>query len=112
VSETSVYKIQTPGNYPEENIQNLEQGESLKSSKHKFGLKKLKYSIFRISYFSFNQTITQTRYLFNFKKFLNQTKPNYIFSRFFCSAKSSIYLLRIEIQNQSESCMLYQTPYF
>jgi len=30
-SETSAYKIQTPGNYPEENIQHIEHGESLKS---------------------------------------------------------------------------------
>jgi hypothetical protein len=30
-SETSAYKIQTPGNYPEENIQNTEHSESLKS---------------------------------------------------------------------------------
>ena len=30
-SETSAYKIQTPGNYPEESIQNLEHGEILKS---------------------------------------------------------------------------------
>jgi hypothetical protein len=30
-SETSVYKIQTPGNHPEENIQLTEHGESLKS---------------------------------------------------------------------------------
>jgi len=30
-SETSAYKIQTPGNYPKENIQHTEQGESLKS---------------------------------------------------------------------------------
>jgi hypothetical protein len=29
--ETSAYKIQTPGNYPEENIQHSEHGESLKS---------------------------------------------------------------------------------
>ena len=29
--ETSAYKIQTPGNYPEENIHHSEQGESLKS---------------------------------------------------------------------------------
>ena len=28
--ETSAYKIQTPGNYPEENIQHTEHGESLK----------------------------------------------------------------------------------
>jgi hypothetical protein len=30
-SETSAYKIQTPGNYPEEKIQHTEHGESLKS---------------------------------------------------------------------------------
>ena len=30
-SETSAYKIQTAGNYPEERIQRLEHGESLKS---------------------------------------------------------------------------------
>jgi hypothetical protein len=30
-SETSAYKIQTPGNYPEESRQHLEQGECLKS---------------------------------------------------------------------------------
>jgi len=29
-SETSAYKIQTSGNYPEERIQHSEQGESLK----------------------------------------------------------------------------------
>jgi len=30
-SETSAHKIQTPGNNPEESIQHLEHGESLKS---------------------------------------------------------------------------------
>jgi len=30
-SETSTYKIQTPGNYPEESIQDSERGGSLKS---------------------------------------------------------------------------------
>ena len=30
-SETSAYKIQTPGNYAEENIQQTEHSESLKS---------------------------------------------------------------------------------
>jgi hypothetical protein len=30
-SETSAYKLQTPGNYPEESIQHSEHGESLKS---------------------------------------------------------------------------------
>jgi len=32
-SEASAYKIQTPKNYPEENIQHSEHGESLKSRK-------------------------------------------------------------------------------
>ena len=32
-SETSAYKIHTPGNYPEESIQHSEHGESLKSRK-------------------------------------------------------------------------------
>jgi len=36
-SETSAYKIQTPGNYPEESIQHSEHGESLKSRKCWFG---------------------------------------------------------------------------
>jgi hypothetical protein len=31
-SKTLAYKIQTLGNYPEENIQHTEHGESLKSS--------------------------------------------------------------------------------
>jgi len=30
-SETSAYKIQTPGNYPEESVQHSKHGESLKS---------------------------------------------------------------------------------
>jgi len=33
-SETSAYKIQTPGNYPEENIQHSDHGENLKSEIH------------------------------------------------------------------------------
>jgi len=33
-SETLAYKIQTPGNYPEESIQHSGHGESLKSRKH------------------------------------------------------------------------------
>ena len=33
-SETSAYKIQTPGNYPKESIQHSEHGESLKSRGH------------------------------------------------------------------------------
>jgi len=32
-SETSAYKIQKPGNYPEESIKYSEHGESLKSRK-------------------------------------------------------------------------------
>ena len=31
--ETSGYKVQTPGNYPEENIEHTEHGESLKFKK-------------------------------------------------------------------------------
>jgi hypothetical protein len=38
-SETSVYTIQTPGNYPEESIQHSEHGESFKSK----NMHKLKY---------------------------------------------------------------------
>ena len=34
-SETSAYKVQTPGDKPEEGIQHLEHGESLKSRIHK-----------------------------------------------------------------------------
>jgi hypothetical protein len=34
-SETSAYKIQTPGIYPEENVKLSEQGESLKSRRQK-----------------------------------------------------------------------------
>jgi hypothetical protein len=37
-SETPAYRIQTPGNYPEENIQHTEHGESLES-KSIFSLK-------------------------------------------------------------------------
>ena len=33
-SETSAYKIQTPGNYPKESIQHTEHGESLKLRIH------------------------------------------------------------------------------
>ena len=33
-SETSAYRIQTPGNYPKESIQHTEHGESLKSRKN------------------------------------------------------------------------------
>jgi len=32
-SETSTYKIQRPGNYPEESVKHSERGESLKSRK-------------------------------------------------------------------------------
>jgi len=37
-SETSAYKIQTPGNYPEESMQHSEQGESLNSGRKKTGV--------------------------------------------------------------------------
>jgi len=35
-SETSAYKLQTLGNYPEESIQHSEHGKSLKSRKNLF----------------------------------------------------------------------------
>jgi hypothetical protein len=37
-SETLAYKIQTPGNYPGENIQHTEHGESFKSKVDLFGV--------------------------------------------------------------------------
>jgi len=40
-SETSAYKIQTPGPYPEEHIQHTEHGESLKSRRKNFADKVL-----------------------------------------------------------------------
>jgi len=43
-SEMSAYKIQTPGNYPEENIQHTEHGKSLKSRMHFFCLYQLSCS--------------------------------------------------------------------
>ena len=44
-SETSVYKTQTPGNYPEENIQHTEQGESLKSRTISFSERNLLHGV-------------------------------------------------------------------
>jgi len=41
-SETSAYKLQAPGNYPEESIQDSEHGESLKSSKCELNLRFLR----------------------------------------------------------------------
>jgi len=35
-SETSAYKTQTPGNYPEESIKQSQDGESLKLRKRRF----------------------------------------------------------------------------
>jgi len=40
-SETSAYKIQTPGNYPKESIQHTEHDESLKLRIHHFCLKRI-----------------------------------------------------------------------
>jgi len=50
-SETSAYIIQTPGNYPEENIQHTEHGERLKSSDHIDN----RYSLDPIRYFNLQQ---------------------------------------------------------
>ena len=45
-SETSAYIIQTPGNYPKENIMYSEHGESLKSRlKNNFACKKEKNNV-------------------------------------------------------------------
>jgi hypothetical protein len=56
-SETSAYKIQTPGNYPEENIQYSEHGESLKSrTQYKYspyGTFAKKNGSSRVGYFRF-----------------------------------------------------------
>jgi hypothetical protein len=43
--ETSAYKIQTPGNYPEENIQHSEHSKSLKSRKPTYTSKILGHAI-------------------------------------------------------------------
>jgi hypothetical protein len=45
-SETSAYKIQTPGNYPEESIQHSEHGESLKSRILSISLRNVNVRIF------------------------------------------------------------------
>jgi len=45
-SETSAYKIQTPGYYPEENVQHTEQGKNVKLRNFSICL----YSIFYIQY--------------------------------------------------------------
>jgi hypothetical protein len=45
-SETSAYKIQTPGNYPEENIEHTEHCESLKSRIHLAFFTLIIYTIF------------------------------------------------------------------
>jgi hypothetical protein len=49
-SEPSAYKIQTPGDHPEENIQHTEHGESLKS--------KMTLTTFKFVPFITNFTIT------------------------------------------------------
>jgi hypothetical protein len=47
-SETSAYKIQTPGNYPEESIQHSEHGESFKSGTHSVGPNYFQLYLYRI----------------------------------------------------------------
>jgi hypothetical protein len=53
-SETSAYKIQTPGNYPEESIQHSEHGESLKSRKPKLVTEYVKCFLKLDDQFSYN----------------------------------------------------------
>jgi len=53
-SETFAYKIQTPGNYPEGNIQHTEHGESLKSRMvHVVCLETYWYSIMYVTFILF-----------------------------------------------------------
>ena len=47
-SETSAYKIQKPGNYPEKNIQHTEHGESLKSRMISFDHDRFSHTFFLI----------------------------------------------------------------
>jgi hypothetical protein len=63
-SEKSAYRIQTPGNYPEENIQHKEHGESLKSTalkmlKHLW-LRRIIVQEFYFSRGSWNQTAAKS----------------------------------------------------
>jgi len=46
-SETLAYKIQTPGNYPEENIQHTEHGESLQSRRSHLHIRGWLYQSYR-----------------------------------------------------------------
>ena len=48
-SETSAYKLQTPGNYPKESIQHTEHGESLKSRIHIWKIKHIKLFFHKMS---------------------------------------------------------------
>jgi len=48
-SETLAYRIQTPGNYPEESIQHSEHGKSLKSRIYKVYIK-MKEALRSVSY--------------------------------------------------------------
>jgi hypothetical protein len=56
-SETSTYKIQTPGNYPEQNKQYTEHGVSLKSRRNK--LLNFKFMISEIDWWPFIKTISK-----------------------------------------------------
>ena len=58
-SETSAYKIHTPGNYPKENIQHTEDGESLKSRIRGSWLDSICASQAILLVFKFSQQITQ-----------------------------------------------------
>ena len=78
-SETPAYKIQTPGNYPEESIQHPEHGASLKSRKqnvHKH------IDVFRDYYFHKKWNIRYDKYCSwnegNVLMFIN-SKCSYIF---------------------------------
>jgi hypothetical protein len=55
-SETLAHKIQTPGNYPEENIQHTEHGESLKSRIFHFYCMEHITWLFQFSSLNFNKS--------------------------------------------------------
>ena len=84
-SETSAYKIQTPGNYPEESIHYSEQGESLKS-RIRFVLCRICYVIvshFQRTYHVFTQNFLFFEGLFQSSSISkrNVTENRYFLSR-------------------------------
>jgi hypothetical protein len=119
-SETSEYKIQTPGNYPEESVQYSEHGESLKSRKilgiHwrlgeytvstpsiKYRTKKKKKSLLiQYQLCCAHRTWTVTRNFMNYflcSLIRNATQFRWLYDRNFCQDPK---------QNTSRSCFILQ----